>query len=305
MGNYWKGISDEDLIRAEKSLLLRAGLDSQDFQIHDLVLHDDNNEGDQPQQHQPTENYIHYTEIKSHLLNEQPLPKLVLIHGYGAGGCVFFRILKDLSLYFHLYVVDMLGMGGSGRPQFAADSVTVAEDFFVNSLKIWKDKVFGIGEKVYWAGHSLGGYVSAVYALRHPEDIIKLLLLSPVGIPEKPDNFTHEEVAQRFKSFKGRVGARLILKLWENNFTPFGPLRFAGSYGTKFFLNFYVSRRMNSIIHEEELVEIKAYLHQIFLRPASGEYALNTILSPGSWAKSPLVYRLPTLLMPVAFYYGE
>ena len=61
---------------------------------------------------------------------------------------------------------------------------------------------------------------------------------------------------------------------------------------------------MKSITHPEELTDMKAYLHQIFLRPASGEYALNTILSPGSWAKNPLINRLPSLEVPVSFYYG-
>jgi pimeloyl-ACP methyl ester carboxylesterase len=43
---------------------------------------------------------------------------MVLVHGYGAGGGVFFRVIKDLSKFFHLYVVDLLGMGASGRPEF-------------------------------------------------------------------------------------------------------------------------------------------------------------------------------------------
>ena len=38
------------------------------------------------------------------------------------------------------------------------------------------------------AGHSMGGYVSTCYALRYPEEIHKLLLLSPVGVPEKPES---------------------------------------------------------------------------------------------------------------------
>jgi pimeloyl-ACP methyl ester carboxylesterase len=130
----------------------------------------------------------------------------------------------------------------------------------VQSLKQWKEKV-GIKDKFYLAGHSLGGYVSTVYAMQYPEDLIQLVLLSPVGIPEKPDTFTHDEVAQRFDSFKGRLGARLVLMLWEKKFTPFGPLRYAGSYGTQAFLKFYVGRRMKSITHEEELQEMKAYLH--------------------------------------------
>ena len=48
----------------------------------------------------------------------------------------------------------------------------------------------------------MGGYVSAVYALQFPEDVIKLILLSPVGLPESPDTFSHDEVAARFDSKK-------------------------------------------------------------------------------------------------------
>jgi cardiolipin-specific phospholipase len=33
----------------------------------------------------------------------------------------------------------------------------------------------------------MGGYISTCYALRYPEDIEKLLLLSPVGVPELPE----------------------------------------------------------------------------------------------------------------------
>ena len=66
---------------------------------------------------------------------------MVLVHGYGAGCGVFYRIVKDLSQYFHLYLVDLLGMGSSGRPIFTGRTVDLAEEFFVNSLKIWKEKV--------------------------------------------------------------------------------------------------------------------------------------------------------------------
>jgi len=116
---------------------------------------------------------------------------MVLVHGYGAGGGVFFRVIKDLSRFFHLYVIDMLGMGASGRPEFNGETTDMSENFFVDSLNKWKEKI-GIQEKLYLAGHSLGGYVSSVYAMRYPEDLIQLVLLSPVGIPEKPDTFTHE-----------------------------------------------------------------------------------------------------------------
>ena len=126
-----------------------------------------------------------------------------------------------------------------------------------------------------------------------------------MGLPERPDSFSHDEVAERFDTMKDKIGARLILHFWEKGYTPFGPLRASGSLGAKAFLKFYVGRRMKSITHEEEMSEMKAYMHQIFMRPPSGEYALNTILMPGSWAKKPLIYRMPGLKVRCAFYYGE
>jgi pimeloyl-ACP methyl ester carboxylesterase len=45
---------------------------------------------------------------------------MVLLHGYGAGAGIFYRVLKDLGQYFHLFVVDLLGMGASGRPKYTA-----------------------------------------------------------------------------------------------------------------------------------------------------------------------------------------
>ena len=151
----------------------------------------------------------------------------------------------------------------------------------------------------------MGGYLAAVYALAYPEDLSKLLLLSPVGIPEKPDSFTNENVVNGFQSVKARFGARMALNLWQKNYTPFGIMRKTGSFGTKFMLNYYLKNRMASISDPLEYSEMKAYLHQIFLRPPSGEYALNALLEPGAFARSPLINRLPFLEVPVAFFYGE
>jgi len=110
--------------------------------------------------------------------------------------------MKDLAQYFHLFIVDMLGMGSSGRPQFTAfGDVDACEAFFVDSfrhwkLELWKSKGWDpLTKKFYLAGHSLGGYVASLYALAHEHEVLKLLLLSPVGIPERPADFDYRTIS--------------------------------------------------------------------------------------------------------------
>ena len=159
---------------------------------------------------------------------------------------MFYLILKDLAKYFHLYVVDLLGMGSSGRPPYSAANVENAENFFVDSLKIWYDKV-GINKKVYLCGHSFGGYISTVFTLRYPEVVERLLLLSPVGIPERPAEFNPENIVKSFNKFYQRWGAKVILNLWDKSFTPFNVLRIGGSVGTSTFLSIYMKIKMGKI----------------------------------------------------------
>ena len=46
----------------------------------------------------------------------------MLVHGYGASGVIFYRILKRLvEADLHLYLIDILGMGASSRPDFDED----------------------------------------------------------------------------------------------------------------------------------------------------------------------------------------
>ena len=41
-------------------------------------------------------------------------------------------------------------------------------------------------KKITLVGHSLGGYLSTCYALKYPEKVKQLILVSPVGFPEIP-----------------------------------------------------------------------------------------------------------------------
>jgi cardiolipin-specific phospholipase len=109
----------------------------------------------------------------------------------------------------------------------------------------------GINGEYYLAGHSLGGYLATVFALKYPQNIKKLLLLSPVGIPEKPVAFTPEEVAKRFNSWPRQQLVKVVLFLWNKNVTPFGALRKLGPLGSKALVRGFVNKRMHMVPLEE------------------------------------------------------
>ena len=117
---------------------------------------------------------------------------LVMLHGYGAGLGFFYRNFEGLSRVkgWKVYALDLLGMGRSSRPPFrlhAKDrqgSITEAENWFIDALEEWR--VQRKIDRFTLLGHSLGGYMAVAYALKYPGHLNKLILASPVGIPEDP-----------------------------------------------------------------------------------------------------------------------
>jgi hypothetical protein len=111
-------------------------------------------------------------------------PVLLLTHGYASGSGLWLFNLDDLATRFRVIAVDWRGCGASDRPRWTSRSVADAEAFFTDSLEAWRREM-GIDSFVL-AGHSLGGYLSAAYALHHPSRVQHLVLVSPAGIPEPP-----------------------------------------------------------------------------------------------------------------------
>lgn len=117
---------------------------------------------------------------------------LVMLHGYGAGLGFFYKNFEGLSRVkgWKLYGLDMLGMGRSSRPPFKvhakdpAGKISEAENWFIDALEEWR--ILKKIDKFTLLGHSMGGYMAVAYALKYPGHLNKLILASPVGIPEDP-----------------------------------------------------------------------------------------------------------------------
>lgn len=125
-------------------------------------------------------------------VGEKAEETLVVVHGYGAGLGFFYKNLEPITRMpgLKLYALDMLGMGNSSRPAFKIHAkerekqVIEAEDWFIDALEEWRKK--RQIERFTLLGHSLGGYLAVSYALKYPGHLKKLILASPVGIPEDP-----------------------------------------------------------------------------------------------------------------------
>jgi len=202
-----------------------------------------------------------------------------------------------------IHILDWLGNGMSSRPEFQCQNTSEAEDWFVLSLEAWRRKMQI--PKMVLCGHSLGGYAVCVYAMRFPQFVSHLILVSPVGVPERP---IQSAEAKKGYSWKVRTAMSAFSKLWDAGWTPHDIIRMSGPKG-KGLVQSLVERRLFRLAEESELKALLAeYLYHIVAMKGSGEYALSKILQPGAWAYAPLVGRMGRLKeseMKVDFVYGE
>ncbi|CAG8440143.1 3047_t:CDS:2 [Diversispora eburnea] len=214
----------------------------------------------------------------------QEKKNLVMCHGFGGGLGFFYRNYHRLSLVegWRIYSIDWLGMGRSTRKTIE-ETVDEAENFFVDSLEKWR-QVQKI-EKMTLLGHSLGGYFAAVYALKYPQHVERLIMVSPVGIPPSP----YEDLKNIKDNVNGRTLPLWLVKLWDANFTPQLLMRLVGPFGPSL-ISQYTSRRFANL-DEQDRIDLHDYLYHVSAAPGSGEYALSRILAPGAYARKPLIQR--------------
>ncbi|KAJ3892481.1 alpha/beta-hydrolase [Lentinula edodes] len=269
-------------------------------------------------------------------------PPAVMLHGYGAGLGFYFNNFLPMAQWAarhnsSVYALDWLGMGRSSRPPFHIKAskkdiparVAEAESFFVDSLEDWRQQMHL--EKMTLIGHSLGAYFSVVYALKYPQRVERLILLSPAGVPRGPDHTVPSsevdpptttssedraelasnakveqvEANQRTAKAKESRSRRILTHLWEEGFSPFQVVRTMGVWAP-WMVGKYSSRRF-STLSEEETRDMHDYILNITLAKGSGEYCISHILAPGAHARMPLVDRIAALHkdIPVTFAYGD
>jgi pimeloyl-ACP methyl ester carboxylesterase len=109
---------------------------------------------------------------------------VLFIHGLGSSSIAWRDIPQALSEHFHTITVDLIGFGGSDKPNTADYTIKGFSKFIVDFLR----ERIGIkeNEKISIVGHSLGGYIAAEVSIENKNLIEKLVLIDSSGLLEAP-----------------------------------------------------------------------------------------------------------------------
>lgn len=104
---------------------------------------------------------------------------VILLHGLGASKNVWRLTIPALAPAFHIYAPDQIGFGASEKPPINYRVATLTDflEEFMRKLEI---------PKATLVGNSLGGWVAADFAIRHPEKVDRLVLVDSAGYFPRP-----------------------------------------------------------------------------------------------------------------------
>jgi pimeloyl-ACP methyl ester carboxylesterase len=107
-------------------------------------------------------------------------PVVVLLHGLGGNSANWAFNTPALAQKFRVVVPDQVGFGGSDKPLINYRVGTYVDflDKFLSELKV---------ERATLVGSSMGGWVAAAYALKHPTKVDRLVLVDAAGFAPPKD----------------------------------------------------------------------------------------------------------------------
>lgn len=111
---------------------------------------------------------------------------VVLVHGFSGSKENWLQMAGKLGGRYRVLIPDLPGWGESSRVDGADYGVAAQVERLVQLLDAW-----GV-DRVHLVGHSMGGHIAGVFAARHPERVLDVVLVAPAGL-----HFTVNPFAQQ------------------------------------------------------------------------------------------------------------
>lgn len=179
------------------------------------------------------------------------------------------------------------------------EMVNYYEDYFIDAIEKWRQ--WNHIERFNLVGHSFGGYISCKYALKYPNHINRLALLSPLGVEKNIcslHNVTDKEIQSLQKGTIMKItDSDPTSPYYARNFTIPGflfnnqlnVLRWMGPLGGKFARSF-IDRRYASVPN----ATYRDYLYHVFYKSktpfgSANILALTHLFTRQMNAKDPLL----------------
>jgi 4,5:9,10-diseco-3-hydroxy-5,9,17-trioxoandrosta-1(10),2-diene-4-oate hydrolase len=134
---------------------------------------------------------------------------VIFLHGAGGGASGYSNFKGNYPAFaaagYRAIVPDLLGYGLSSKPDLPQYDL----DLFIAGVKGLVD---GLGLKnITLLGNSLGGAVALGYALAHPDDIARLILMAPGGVEDLDTYLAMPGIANMFQIYQsGKTGAEAM-----------------------------------------------------------------------------------------------
>ena len=218
--------------------------------------------------------YVTIGGIRTHYVLAGRGRPVLLIHGLGASVATWRDNLAPLASRHAVYAVDLPGHGDSDKPDISYDAESMVEFVraFIESLSI---------DSPALVGHSLGGGLTLLTALAHPELVSHLVLVSSGSLGRNVTPFL-----------------RIIALRWVGEWIT------GGRFDT-------TSMMLRQSFHDQSLItpELVDELRRVGDLPGAREAGLKVIrnfISPwGVKRKYIRTAELDTLGMPLMIVWGE
>ncbi|MCS6927700.1 MAG: alpha/beta hydrolase [Candidatus Binatia bacterium] len=132
----------------------------------------------------PDKAYVQIDGVAIHYTQQGIGRPLIFVHGFLTSSYVWRNITPGLTFGNTVYTLDLMGFGFSEKPQDKTYSV----DLYVEQLGKFLDH-FQLTSPIL-VGHDVGGAIVALYTLRHPNKVRKLVLIdAPLYYSPPPLSF--------------------------------------------------------------------------------------------------------------------